>query len=143
MVPATQIRFREYLASGEPNLLRFSPQMTTVKIWSGYGLSKFKNVGCPRVRSAKRAVSTIPQTIACSPTCCFASDADKFCTATTHGAKKTNKNKTQIVLGILQCRFEGNIASPRFLSKPERLGGLESNSFEAQILSSRVLHRPI
>src|SRR5436305_5713387 len=88
-----QICFPFSSFSGFPNLLRFSVQITTVKIGFGYGLSKLRNVGCPFEDSAYLALTTSPQTVAVSPKCCFASAAVSFFWALTGLARMKPKKK--------------------------------------------------
>lgn len=57
-----------YSISGVPNLLLLLPQMTTVKTWFGYGLSRLRKVGSPFVEAAYRVLTTVPQIVAVSLT---------------------------------------------------------------------------
>ena len=63
MMPDAQMRLSRYVVSGAPNFGLSSPQMRIVKMVSGYGLSRFRNVGCPRLRSAYLALATTPHTV--------------------------------------------------------------------------------
>ena len=54
------------------NSRRCSPQMTTLKRWSGYGLSMLRKVGRPGRSGRYWAATTVPQTVPVSPTCFFA-----------------------------------------------------------------------
>ena len=49
-LPVTQMCLPPYVAPGSPNFGRSLPQITTVKIWFGYGLSRLMKVGLPRLR---------------------------------------------------------------------------------------------
>jgi hypothetical protein len=53
--------------------------MSTVNSWLGYGLSRFRNVGWPRVELAYFADSTLPQTVAVAPTCWFGLSSCQSC----------------------------------------------------------------
>jgi hypothetical protein len=74
--PVTQTVFPvNSISRGLLNLALFDSNITTVKVWSGNGRSKFKKVGLPGDDSRNRAPATKPQTVFVSPMCCLACSA--------------------------------------------------------------------
>jgi hypothetical protein len=63
------------ISGGLLNLTLFDSNITTEKVWSGNGRSKFKNVGLAADDSRNRALATKPQTVFVSPMCCLACSA--------------------------------------------------------------------
>jgi hypothetical protein len=60
MRPVAQILLSRYFTSGAPNFGRSLLKMTTVKIWFGYGLSRFRNVGWLRLEDKNFGLMTVP-----------------------------------------------------------------------------------
>jgi len=74
--PDTQMFLWRYLSSGSPTFPRSSGQLTSVSSSSGYGLPKFRNVGFEREVDRYRVEATYPHTVAFSPTCWPAWEAE-------------------------------------------------------------------
>jgi hypothetical protein len=108
ILPETQTRLSSYFSSGAPNFSRFSPQISIVKTWFAYGLSRFKNVRLPRVVAAQRVIATFPQTVACSPMWTLALAAVNFLTCadeamTPNGTSTRNDNTAVFTHILLKC----------------------------------------